>query len=182
METRGAGVQRRRGKRRSSLWLDQGNLRRPDGCDTSLEAPKPGCTSLAPPGSGNVGICRVSDLRSVTPQRCRQMAARSHRLVLSNTAPRIQPSLLMSVARPQAPPLGAGSVSVPPITGHFTGSPVLKNAPRFPTASPPSSTTLAQALVGLAGGDQHEPPVDRLECHTWSQLTETRSRRSTSGL
>jgi hypothetical protein len=51
---------------------------------------------------------RVSDLRSVTAQRCRQMAARSHRLVLSNTAPTIQPSLLMSEARPEAPPLGRG--------------------------------------------------------------------------
>jgi hypothetical protein len=90
---------------------------------------------------------RVSHLRSVTAQRCRQMAARSHRLVLSNTAPTIQPSLLMSEARPEAPPLGAGSVSVPPITGHFTGSPVSKDAPRFPTASPRSFTALAQAFV-----------------------------------
>jgi hypothetical protein len=42
---------------------------------------------------------------------------------------------------------GVGSVSVPPIAGHFTGSPVLKNGPRFPTASPLAFTALAQALV-----------------------------------
>jgi hypothetical protein len=85
------------------------------------------------------------------------MAARLHRLVLSNTAPTIQPCLLMSMAGPDAPPLGAGSTSIPPPTGHFTGSPESKYGPGLPTASPPSSTTLAQALVGLARGDQREP-------------------------
>src|ERR687897_3792638 len=84
-----------------------------------------------------------------TAHRSRQIAARSHLLLWSHTAPTIQPRLLMSVARPEAPPPGAGSTSIPPPTGHITGLPESRYSPEFPTTSPLLLSALGQALVDV---------------------------------
>ena len=73
--------------------------------------------------------------------RSRQIAARSQFLLLSHTAPTIQPMLLMSMARPLFPPLGTGSISMPPLTGHLAG-----RSRERPTTSPLLCTAFPQAL------------------------------------